>query len=674
MYDSATVNSHTMVNARGRLAEAYTCTSSCTTKITDLGFSYTTRGQVADVYQSTPNSSGYYHVGATYWAHGMVNTLNMNLSGVPTWTIGVDGEGRASTVTASSGQNPVTNTAYNLYSSPPQTQVTLGSGDTDTFSFDPNTGRMTQYKFTVGSTPQSVVGNLTWNPNGSLATLGIMDPFNNANQQTCTYSHDDLSRIASVNCGASVWQQNFTYDPFGNITKTVPTGGTGNSFQPTYSPTTNRITALPGFTPSYDANGNVLSDSLDQYTWNAEGRPVTMAPYGGGTVSLTFDALGRMVEQSASGGYTQIVYGPSGSKLALMSGQTLTKAFVPLPGGATAVYNSSGLAYYRHADWLGSSRFASTPSRTMYGDVAYAPFGEPYAQAGTTDLSFTGQNSDTAGGSFDFLFREYSIQGRWPSPDPAGMGAVSLSNPQSWNRYAYVLNNPMRLLDPNGLCGVDGQHVPGPCQRDRDNTINFPPADLYCGLDGGTWPCHLVADLLQSGVAGVCPNNNCNFITLKQDGNWYKLVAVSVSRVVSINVICPPDPDLPCKYSNVSSTFTVHLQIVGSADALTPSQLAILGNAYGMAGQPVTVAFYATLGVAAIAVAPEAAGVVAAVDTGGLYLFAAADVYGGALGGAMALNQFVLGITFQNSTISYTSVPGALGALVGKAYTWITGP
>ena len=71
-----------------------------------------------------------------------------------------------------------------------------------------------------------------------------------------------------------------------------------------------------------------------------------------------------------------------------MNGQTLSKAFVPLPGGGTAVYTSSGLAYYRHSDWLGSSRFASTPSRTMYSDVAYAPFGETYAQAGTTDPSF----------------------------------------------------------------------------------------------------------------------------------------------------------------------------------------------------------------------------------------------------------------------------------------------
>ena len=150
--------------------------------------------------------------------------------------------------------------------------------------------------------------------------------------------------------------------------------------------------------------------------------------------------------------YQEIVYGPNG-KLALMNGSTLTKAFVPLPAGAQAVYTSSGLAYYRHPDWLGSSRLATTPSRTLYYSAAYAPFGEPYAGSGTQDLSFTGQNQDTAastvpggaGGLYDFLYREHTpVQGRWLSPDPAGLSAANPSDPQTWNRYAYVMR--MSLL------------------------------------------------------------------------------------------------------------------------------------------------------------------------------------------------------------------------------------
>jgi len=61
---------------------------------------------------------------------------------------------------------------------------------------------------------------------------------------------------------------------------------------------------------------------------------------------------------------------------------TIDHAFVPLPGGATAVYTSGGLFYYRYPDWLGSSRFSSTPGRTMHTDLAFAPYGEQYAVSG----------------------------------------------------------------------------------------------------------------------------------------------------------------------------------------------------------------------------------------------------------------------------------------------------
>ncbi len=75
-------------------------------------------------------------------------------------------------------------------------------------------------------------------------------------------------------------------------------------------------------------------------------------------------------------------------------------------------------------------------------------FGEPYAEAGTTDRSFTGKDEDTTSGMYDFLERRYNpTAGRWLSPDPAGLGAVDPTNPQTWNRYAYVMNNPLGLID-----------------------------------------------------------------------------------------------------------------------------------------------------------------------------------------------------------------------------------
>lgn len=227
--------------------------------------------------------------------------------------------------------------------------------------------------------------------------------------------------------------------PFGNIAKSGR-----STFAATYSSATNHYT-LSGVNVQYDNDGNLLTDNLNTYTWNVYGSAATI-----NSTTLVYDAFGRMVEQQNGSVYSQRLYSPMG-KTAIMNGQTLTKAFVALPGGETAIYNTSGLAYYRHADWLGSSRMTSTASRTVYSDSAYAPFGEQYAVTGTVDASFTGQNSDTVTSLYDFTFREHSpSQGRWISPDPAGLAAVNPMNPQSWNRYAYVLNNPMSLIDPFG--------------------------------------------------------------------------------------------------------------------------------------------------------------------------------------------------------------------------------
>jgi RHS repeat-associated protein len=55
---------------------------------------------------------------------------------------------------------------------------------------------------------------------------------------------------------------------------------------------------------------------------------------------------------------------------------------------------------------------------------------------------------------YDFLARKlHSKQGRWISPDPLGLGAANPTNPQSWNRYAYVTNDPLSGTDPDGLDG-----------------------------------------------------------------------------------------------------------------------------------------------------------------------------------------------------------------------------
>jgi RHS repeat-associated protein len=97
--------------------------------------------------------------------------------------------------------------------------------------------------------------------------------------------------------------------------------------------------------------------------------------------------------------------------------------------------------------------------------------------------------------------------GRWFSPDPL---AGDVTNPQSLNRYAYVLNNPMMLTDPSGM---------GPCAQSDSAACNHDPhfndafgSDMggSCYVDGLSTSCGIAYGLIGMGAAAKCPNNFCS--------------------------------------------------------------------------------------------------------------------------------------------------------------------
>src|SRR6266581_8120550 len=103
----------------------------------------------------------------------------------------------------------------------------------------------------------------------------------------------------SANCG-TVWSQKFSLDPFGKASKT---GNLGITFTPGFDQTKNWFLPVTGF----DNNGNLRSDITHTYSWDAKNKLTAVD-----TVSLTFDALGRMVEQARGSSYKQILYSPAG--------------------------------------------------------------------------------------------------------------------------------------------------------------------------------------------------------------------------------------------------------------------------------------------------------------------------------------------------------------------------
>ncbi|MGB7984008.1 MAG: RHS repeat-associated core domain-containing protein [Terracidiphilus sp.] len=102
-----------------------------------------------------------------------------------------------------------------------------------------------------------------------------------------------------------------------------------------------------------------------------------------------------------------------------------------------------------------------------YGDaLPPAPIGNCYVDA--TEHHFTGKERDSESGNDDFGARYYSsAMARFLSPDPF-LDSGRPDDPQTWNRYAYALNNPLIVTDPTGLYNlVNTCHADQPdCMKD----------------------------------------------------------------------------------------------------------------------------------------------------------------------------------------------------------------
>ena len=74
---------------------------------------------------------------------------------------------------------------------------------------------------------------------------------------------------------------------------------------------------------------------------------------------------------------------------------------------------------------------------------------------------FTGKERDPESGLDNFGARYYSSAlGRFMIPDwspaPEPVPYADLNDPQSFNQYTYVKNNPLNLTDPSGHCAAGG--------------------------------------------------------------------------------------------------------------------------------------------------------------------------------------------------------------------------
>ena len=349
--------------------------------------------------------------------------------------------------------------------------MSFGNGTNQTFAMNDRLQMMNQtlsrsaevlqkYDYEYGQLDAS--GTMIANSNnGQLAQ--VTSHIGTQKQWIQKFNYDSIGRLSESkeyrgDTNALSYKQKFDFDRFGNLYRknaSNPTSGqqTPLSFTPIedadISKSTNRFTT----NTSYDEAGNVIQDNkfrLMNFSYDANGRMFKTSNIDNSNqASSVYDALGNRVATKVSDVWTFLIYDAFGKMVAEYGGLQAT--------------DEGGVKYILQ-DWQGSSRAIVSQSGYVQARMDYTAFGEEiYANVGLriTAQGFNSNNNlsqkyalterDKATGLDHTWFRKNENKaGRWTSPDPYN-GSMSLGNPQSFNRYSYVENQPTNFVDPSGL-------------------------------------------------------------------------------------------------------------------------------------------------------------------------------------------------------------------------------
>ena len=317
-------------------------------------------------------------------------------------------------------------------------QATLGNGIVRNPSYD-NRGRVTS--LTDGSIYSYSLGY--WSDSN-------VHTANDSASGNWTYGYDDFNRLSTASeTGASFV---YDYDQLGNRWGTLSGCTSSNHSACQYTFNSNNQITNNGF--QYDRAGNVMNDGIHSYTYDAEGRIIQVDA--GQTALYYYDGFGHRVRKIAGGVTRDFLYDLAGHIYQEVDGTIAAKTDLYTPGGFHLGSYADGTTYFSHANWLGTELLRTGPTGSVLWSCSGSlPFGDGASCSGNVGSyvnGISGLRLDFETGLAAAAYRNYSAtSGRWLTPDPSGLAAVDPSNPQTWNRYAYVMNNPLSFTDPTGL-------------------------------------------------------------------------------------------------------------------------------------------------------------------------------------------------------------------------------
>jgi RHS repeat-associated protein len=363
--------------------------------------------------------------------------------------------------------------------------VTGWNAVTETLSYN----NRLQFTGILATTPvPSTLINLSYsyNQGGGKNNGDVVQITNNLDStRTAIYSYDLLNRIYTA--ATTVWGDQYGIDAWGNLLSKTVTVGTAENLSVQVN-TKNQV-STSGF--QYDAAGNLKWDGFNALNFDAEQRA---NPASGD--SYLYDGDSRRVQKASGMTYWM---GDDRNPLSVSDNSGNIQTDYIYFGGQRVALVEGGNPYYYLGDHLGSARVISSgDGKAKMWDADYYPYGTLRLVTNnlTNYYQFTGYEHDYGTGYNNANFRYQSTTlGRFMSPDRVD---GQPSDPQTWNRYAYVANRPLSATDPLGLDLVSLIDEGG-------------GGGGGCGLDGagfavcfiGDFPIYLPTDSGDSGSSGA---------------------------------------------------------------------------------------------------------------------------------------------------------------------------